>query len=105
MPRIPGIPQGQFLPHSVWGVWFIVECILADRSSVVLIADDMGLGKTDCRLAMLLYLKHIIDEIKRLVNWNRFHGSLAKITRYTSIPPSSSSLPTLSLPGSEQFRH
>jgi hypothetical protein len=62
MLRIPGIPQGQFLPHQVWGVWFIVERILADRPPVALIADDMGLGKTHCALATLLYLKYIIDE-------------------------------------------
>ena len=62
MLRIPGIPRGRFLPHQVWGVWFIVECILADRPPVALIADDMGLGKTHCALATLLYLKHIVDE-------------------------------------------
>jgi hypothetical protein len=38
MLRIPGIPQGRFLPHQVWGVWFIVEHILADRPPVALIA-------------------------------------------------------------------
>jgi len=35
-----------FLPHQVWGVWFIVERILADCPPVALIANDMGLGKT-----------------------------------------------------------
>ena len=59
---IPGIPNGRFLPHQVWGVWFIVERILADRPPVALIADDMGLGKTHCALATLLYLKYIINQ-------------------------------------------
>jgi len=59
---IPGIPTGRFLPHQVWGVWFIVQRILADRPPVALIADDMGLGKTHCALATLLYLKYIIRE-------------------------------------------
>src|SRR5438270_13992987 len=62
MLRIPGIPRGRFLPHQVWGVWFIVERILADRPPVALIADDMGLGKTHCALATILYLKYIINE-------------------------------------------
>ncbi|CUS07052.1 unnamed protein product [Tuber aestivum] len=62
MLRIPGIPRGRFLPHQVWGVWFIVERILADRPPVALIADDMGLGKTHYALATLLYLKYIVDE-------------------------------------------
>jgi len=62
MLRIPGIPSGRFLPHQVWGVWFIVERILADRPPVALIADDMGLGKTHYALATLLYLKYIIKE-------------------------------------------
>jgi hypothetical protein len=62
MLRIPGIPHGRFLPHQVWGVWFIVERILADRPPVALIADDMGLGKTHCALATLLYLKYIVNQ-------------------------------------------
>ena len=62
MLRISGIPRGRFLPHQVWGVWFILKRILADRPPVALIADDIGLGKTHCALATLLYLKHIVDE-------------------------------------------
>jgi len=62
MLRDPGNPRGRFLPHQVWGVWFIVERILTDRPPVALIADYMGLGKTHCALATLLYLKHIVDE-------------------------------------------
>ena len=62
MLRIPGIPNGRFLPHQVWGVRFIVELILADRPPVALIADDMGLGKTHCALATLLYLKYSINQ-------------------------------------------
>ncbi|KAG0632751.1 P-loop containing nucleoside triphosphate hydrolase protein [Tuber brumale] len=55
-------PCGRFLPHQVWGVWFIVERILTDCPPVALIADDMGLGKTHYALATLLYLKYIVDE-------------------------------------------
>ena len=62
MLRIPGIPNGRFLPHQVWGVWFIVERILADRPPVALIANDMRLGKTHCAHAPLLYLKYIINQ-------------------------------------------
>ena len=61
MLRIPGIPNGRFLPYQVWGVWFIVERILADRPPVALMANDIGLGKTHCTLAILLYLKYIIN--------------------------------------------
>ena len=62
MLRISEIPNGRFLPHQVWGVWFIVERILADRPPVALIADDMGLGKSHCALTTLLYLKYIINQ-------------------------------------------
>ena len=62
MLRIPGISNGRFLPNQVWGVWYIVERILADRPPVALIGDDMGLGKTHCALATLLYLKYIINQ-------------------------------------------
>ena len=61
MLEILGIPNGQFLPHQVWGVWFIVERILADRPLVALIADDMRLVKTHYALAILLFLKYIIN--------------------------------------------
>ena len=57
-----GNPQWTVLPHQVWGVWFIVERILADRPSGALIADDMGLGKTHCALVTLLYLKYIMNQ-------------------------------------------
>ncbi|KAG0638241.1 hypothetical protein HOY80DRAFT_1079619 [Tuber brumale] len=59
---IPGIPHGRFLVHQVWGVWFILEWILADCPPVALIADDMELGQTHYTLATLLYLKYIVDE-------------------------------------------
>ena len=60
--RIPEIPNGRFLPHQLWGVWFIVERILADHPPVALIADNLGLGKTHCALATLLYLMYIINQ-------------------------------------------
>ncbi|KAG0643367.1 hypothetical protein HOY80DRAFT_1033408 [Tuber brumale] len=53
---------GRFLPHQVWGVWFIVEWIPADCPPVALIANDMGLGKTHYAPATLLCLKYIVDE-------------------------------------------
>ena len=43
---IPGIPNGRFLPHQVWGVWFLVARVVSDTPSVALLADDMWLGKT-----------------------------------------------------------
>jgi len=62
MLRIPGIPCGRFIPHQVWGIWFIMKGIHADDTPVALIADDMGLGKMPCALGTQLYHKHIVDE-------------------------------------------
>ena len=48
------LPNGWFLPHLLWGVWFIVARILADPPPAAVITDDIELGKTDCALATTL---------------------------------------------------
>ena len=60
--RIPGIPKDQFLPHQVWGIWFLVDRIVGNSGPVALLADDMGLGKTFKALGALLHLKWISSE-------------------------------------------
>ena len=60
--RIPGIPKGRFLPHQVWGIWFLVDRIVGNSAPVALLADDMGLGKTFTALGSLLHLKWISSE-------------------------------------------
>jgi len=60
--RIPGIPKGRFLPHQVWGIWFLVERVIGYSPPVCLLADDMGLGKTFTALGALLHLKWISSE-------------------------------------------
>ena len=59
---IPGIPNGRFLPHQVWGVWFLVARVISDTAPVALLADDMGLGKTYTALGALLHLKWVLSE-------------------------------------------
>jgi hypothetical protein len=59
---IPGIPNGRFLPHQVWGIWFLVARVVSDTAPVALLADDMGLGKTYTALGALLHLKWILSE-------------------------------------------
>ena len=59
---IPGIPKGRFLPHQVWGIWFLVERVVGKSPSVALLADDMGLRKTFTALGALLHLKWISSE-------------------------------------------
>jgi hypothetical protein len=59
---IPGIPNGWFLLHQVWGVWFLVACVISDTTPVALLADDMGLRKTFNMLGTLLYLKWVLSE-------------------------------------------
>ena len=60
--RIPGIPKGRFLPHQVWGIWFLVDRIVENSVPVALLADDVGLGKTFTALGALLHLKWISSE-------------------------------------------
>ena len=43
---IPGIPKGRFLPHQVWGIWFLVDRVIGNSPPPALLADNMGLGKT-----------------------------------------------------------
>jgi SNF2 family DNA or RNA helicase len=59
---ILGIPNGQFLPHQVWGVWFLVASVISNTAPVALLADDMGLGKTYTLLGALLHLKWVLSE-------------------------------------------
>ena len=59
---IPGIPKGRFLPHQVWGIWFLVDRVMGNSAPVALLADDMGLGKTFTALGALLHLKWIFSE-------------------------------------------
>ena len=59
---IPGIPKGRFLPHQVWGIWFLVERVVGKSLPVALLADHMGLGKTFTALGALLHLKWISSE-------------------------------------------
>ena len=54
---IPGIPMGQFLPHQVLGIWFLVERVVSFSPPVALLADHIGLGKTFTALGALLHLK------------------------------------------------
>lgn len=60
--RIPGIPNGRFLPHQIWGIWFLVDRIITDAPPVALLADDMGMGKTFTALGTVLHLKWIASE-------------------------------------------
>lgn len=59
---IPGIPRCRFLPHQVWGIWFLVNRVIGNSAPVALLADDMGLGKTYTALGALLHLKWISSE-------------------------------------------
>ena len=60
---IPGIPNGRFLPHQVWGIWFLVErVVVGNEAPVALLADDMGLGKTFTALGALIHIKWISSE-------------------------------------------
>jgi hypothetical protein len=59
---IPGILNGQFLPHQVWGVWFLVARVVSDTALVALLADDIGLGKTYTALGILFHLKWGLSE-------------------------------------------
>ena len=59
---IPGIPNGRFLPHQVWGIWFLVERVVGNEAPVALLADDMGLGKTFTALGALIHIKWISSE-------------------------------------------
>ena len=59
---VPGIPKGRFLPHQVWGIWFLVERVVGNSPPVALLADDMGLGKTFTALGALLHMKWISSE-------------------------------------------
>ena len=57
---IPGIPKGWFLPHQVWGIWFLVDRVIGNSPPRALLADDMGLGKTFTALGALLHLRWIL---------------------------------------------
>lgn len=57
---IPGIPKGRFLPHQVWGIWFLVDRVIGNSPPRALLADDMGLGKTFTALGALLHLRWIL---------------------------------------------
>ena len=59
---IPGIPNGRFLPHQVWGIWFLVERVVGNEMPVVILADDMGLKKTVTALGALIHIKWISSE-------------------------------------------
>ena len=59
---VPGIPTGRFLPHQIWGIWFLVDRVIGNFPPVAMLADDMGLGKTFTVLAALLHLKWLSSE-------------------------------------------
>ena len=61
---VTGVPKGQFLPHQVWGVWFLVQRVAGNSPPVALLADDMGLGKTFTALGAHLHLKWISSQAK-----------------------------------------
>jgi len=59
---IPGVPSGRFLPHQVWGIWFLVDRVIGNSPPVALLADYMGLGKIYTALGALLHLRWISSE-------------------------------------------
>ena len=72
---IPGIPNGRFLAHQVWGAWYCVRSIINNNGlKGVMVADDMGMGKTFTALATALHLKWLADEAEKGVKLPCYAG-------------------------------
>lgn len=84
---IPGIPTGRFLPHQVWGIWFLVDRVLTSPVPVALLADDMGLGKTFTALGALLHLKWIASEAALGRRLSCLNGLTISDLRDNAVPP------------------
>ncbi|KAF8523045.1 SNF2 family N-terminal domain-containing protein [Trichophaea hybrida] len=63
---LPGIPNGRFMMHQVWAVWFVIKRWLWESSLPgVLIADEMGLGKTWTAIGAAMTSKIIYEQAMR----------------------------------------
>ena len=63
---LPGIPNGRFMMHQVWGIWFVIRRWLWHSSLPgVLIADEMGLGKTWTAIGAAMTSKFICEQAIR----------------------------------------